>query len=202
MITLKPEQLSPKDNYKLLIGSIVPRPIAFITSKSKENVINGAPFSYFNIVSSRPPMISVSIGRKNGNMKDTARNIKEQNEFVIHIVDKTNVTEINKTAALLPPHESEIDLTNLTLINSDVISVPGIKQTKIRFECTLEKCIELGDGITINTDLIIGKIVRYHVDDNIYLNDKINIDKLQAMSRLAGADYASIGNIQTIERPK
>lgn len=202
MITLDPTNLISHDNYKLLIGSIVPRPIAFITSKSNKNIINGAPFSYFNIVSSKPPLVSVSVGRKNGEMKDTARNILENKEFVIHIVDEDNVKKINKTSASLPPDKSEIEFANLTLTESNFISVPGVKESKIRFECTLERIIELGDEHSINTDLIIGRIVCYHIDKAIYNNGKININKLQPMSRLAGADYATIGDIHTIERPK
>ncbi|CAM5210594.1 Flavin reductase (DIM6/NTAB) family NADH-FMN oxidoreductase RutF OS=Ureibacillus acetophenoni OX=614649 GN=SAMN05877842_11242 PE=3 SV=1 [Ureibacillus acetophenoni] len=81
MITINPKDNGERDNYKLLIGTIIPRPIAFVTTKSDEGVINGAPFSYFNIVSSNPPMISVSISRKNGQLKDTARNIYQSGEF-------------------------------------------------------------------------------------------------------------------------
>lgn len=202
MISLDPTDLTSRDNYKLLIGSVVPRPIAFITSKTKQNVINGAPFSYFNIVTARPPMISVSVGRKDGKMKDTSRNIKQYNEFVVHIVDETNIESVNLTSASLPSHESEINFANLTLVDSDIVSVPGIKESKVRFECKLEHIIELGDEKLINTDLIIGRIVRYHINENIYADGKININKLQAMSRLAGADYATIGDIHTIERPK
>lgn len=202
MVKLNPKDLTTKENYKLLIGSIVPRPIAFITSLSNDNIVNGAPFSYFNIVSSNPPMVSISIGRRSGNMKDTARNINDRKEFVIHLVNKDNVEEINKTAASLSPNESEIKLTSLTLIESETIAVPSIKETPVRFECRLERQIELGENEEIRTDLIIGKITHYHIDPSIYQDGKINIDQLQAMSRLAGADYATIGDIYTIERPK
>ena len=114
LLSIDPSVNTERENYKLLIGSIIPRPIAFVTTISKDGILNGAPFSYFNIVSSNPPMISLSIGRAGGRQKDTARNIIESKEFVVHIVDEQNVEQINQTAANLPPHQSEIELAGLT----------------------------------------------------------------------------------------
>lgn len=201
MLTINPNTISERDNYKLLIGSVIPRPIAFITSQSEEKIVNAAPFSFFNIVSSNPPMLSVSIQRKAGTMKDTARNIKSTGQFVIHIVDDSNVVEVNKTAANLPADESEIDLTNLTLVPSSEIDVPAVKESKIRFECELVQALELGDGDAVGCDFIIGRIIAYHFDESVYQDGKIDPQALQAISRLAGNDYAKIGDIFTIERP-
>lgn len=100
MLSIDPFQLTERENYKFLIGSIIPRPVAFVTSQSKDGVLNGAPFSYFNIVSSNPPMISLSIQRSEGIKKDTARNILEKKEFVVHIVDEQNVRKINENCSL------------------------------------------------------------------------------------------------------
>src|SRR5690606_32125747 len=97
MFSINPKDQSERENYKLMIGTIIPRPIAFVTTQSKDGTLNGAPFSYFNIVSSNPPMISVSIQRNNGNTKDTARNIYDTKEFVVHIVDPENVEKVNAT---------------------------------------------------------------------------------------------------------
>lgn len=201
MLSLNPKSNSERENYKLLIGSIVPRPIAFITSVGEDGTINGAPFSYFNIVSSNPPMVSIAIQRKNGERKDTARNIAEKHEFVVHIVDEDNVDKINITAASLPPNESEIDKADLTLVSSDSISTPGIKEAKVRFECILEQIVELGEEGAITTDLLIGKIVRFHIDESIYEQGRINSDSLKAVSRLAGSNYAKIGEVFSIKRP-
>lgn len=139
MITLLLDQLSRKEAYKLLSGSIVPRPIAFITSLSKENVVNAAPFSFFNVISGHPPLIAVSIGRRDGQMKDTAQHIIDKKEFVVHVSDEDMIEDINETAATLPREESELDRTGLHQVESHVISVPGIKEARIRFECQLEK---------------------------------------------------------------
>lgn len=202
MLSIDPIALTERENYKLLIGSIIPRPIAFVTSLSDEGTLNGAPFSYFNIVSSNPPLISVSIQRAVGEQKDTARNILHSKEFVIHIVDEDNVQKINETAASLPPDKSEIELVQLTPVKSVKVAVPGIKEAKIRLECKLEQALELGGEDGPGCDLIIGKIVQFHIDPTIYQKGKIDPKGLGAVSRLAGINYAKLGDIFSIERPK
>lgn len=199
--SIDPSTNTERENYKLLIGSIIPRPIAFVTTTSKEGILNGAPFSYFNIVSSNPPMISLAIQRSNGRQKDTARNIIESHEFVIHIVDEQNVEKINQTAASLPSDQSEIELSGLTPVKSTKVTVPGVMEAKIRMECTLEHSLELGGSDSPVVDLIIGKVIQFHIENDIYENGRINPMGLRAVSRLAGHDYAVIGDIFTIERP-
>lgn len=201
MISIDPKQNSERDNYKLLIGSIIPRPIAFVTTQSEDEIVNGAPFSYFNIVSSNPPMVSLAIQRTGGRVKDTARNIYGNQQFVVHIVDDENVAKINETAASLPAAESEIELANLTLVPSEYISVPGVKEAKVRMECRLIQAIPLG-GEEPGSDLFIGEVVRFHIDEAIYENGRIDPKGLNAISRLAGSSYATIGDIFSIERPK
>lgn len=102
MISVNPEGLSERENYKFLTGSIIPRPVALVTTQSETGVFNIAPFSFFNIVSSNPPMISVSVQRKKGVSKDTARNAIETGEFVVHITDEDNVVDANQTAKRTP----------------------------------------------------------------------------------------------------
>lgn len=201
LITIDPTNNTERENYKLLIGSIIPRPIAFITSQSNDDILNGAPFSYFNIVSSNPPMVSIAIQHSSSGRKDTTKNILTSGEFVVHIVDEGNVEKINQTAATLPRQKSEISLANLTPINSVTLDVPGIKEAKIRMECVLEHSIELGDSHSPSSDLIIGKVVQFHIDPSIYRQGRIDPRGLGAISRLAGHDYAKIGDIFTIERP-
>jgi len=204
MISIHPEDQSERDNYKLLIGTIIPRPVAFVTTCSNQGIVNGAPFSYFNIVSSNPPMVSIAVQRPNGRLKDTARNIYDSKEFVVHIVDEDNVAAINKTAASLPPDESEIELAGLSQVDSVVIQVPGIKEAKVRMECRLVQAIPLGgtqEGMA-GSDLFIGEVVMFHIDQSIYEDGRIDARELNAVSRLAGNNYAKIGDIFSIERPK
>ncbi|ETT48478.1 MULTISPECIES: flavin reductase family protein [unclassified Paenibacillus] len=196
MITIDPQQGTERDNYKLLVGTIIPRPIAFVTTLSEDGILNGAPFSYFNIVSSNPPMISVSIQHAGGQSKDTARNIKQMKEFVVHIVDQQNVGQVNMTATPLPPDQSEVTLAGMTPVDSLRIKVPGVQEAKVRMECVLEHSLELP-----NNDLMIGRIVQFHLDEAIYEQGRINPVALGAVSRLAGNSYAGIGEIFEIERP-
>ncbi|WP_239719741.1 MULTISPECIES: flavin reductase family protein [unclassified Mammaliicoccus] len=201
MREIRPEVLSQKENYKLLIGSIIPRPIALVTTESDDNVLNIAPFSFFNVVSSDPPILSIAVQRVNGEMKDTARNIIQNKEAVVHIVDTDNVRDTNQTAALLSHEESELERTNFETVDSVEVSVKGLKQSKVRFEAVLYDDIVIEkDGQPIS-DLLLLEVKYYHFDEGIYDDGYINKEKLKAVSRLAGNDYAEIGHTFTIERP-
>lgn len=201
MKSIKPEELTERDNYKFLIGSVIPRPIAVVTSLSDEGVLNIAPFSYFNIVTSNPPILSVSIQRKSGMMKDTTRNILALQEAVIHIADEENIVDINQTAANLEASESELELTRFTTSPSKLVQVPQINEMKIKMEVSLFEHVPITvDGQT-NTDLLLLKVEQYHIEDELYYEGRIDPDRLKPMSRLAGNDYASLGQRTTIPRP-
>ncbi|NWK83217.1 flavin reductase family protein [Staphylococcus sp. GSSP0090] len=193
--------LTKQQNYKLLSGSIIPRPVAFVTTQDKDGNLNAAPFSFFNVVCSAPPMIMISTARSQGKRKDTSLNIEETGSFVVHITDELTVEEINKTAAPIDRKENELDRTQLTCVNSDLVPVPGIEQAKIRMECKLNQLITLGDEQE-GSDLIIGEVVMYHIDDAVYFDDsKIDAQALSPVARLAGNDYAVLGKPFTIKRP-
>ncbi|MFF2890311.1 flavin reductase family protein [Paenibacillus sp. NPDC057967] len=203
MIVIDPEHQSAQDNYKLLIGSIIPRPIALVTTLSADGVLNAAPFSFFNIVSSNPPMVSVSVQRKNGIQKDTARNAAAQDAFVVHIADETYVEAMNATAAQVASDVSEVELAGLTAVASDRIKVPGVLEASIRMECVLEHALPLGGTEDSPAcDLLIGRVVRFHIADSLYENGRIDPDGLKPVSRLAGHDYAKLGERFTLARPE
>ncbi|OGX78670.1 hypothetical protein A6395_10880 [Exiguobacterium sp. SH31] len=201
MLSIDPTALTERDTYKFLIGSIVPRPIAFVTTRNGD-VVNAAPFSYFNIIASNPPLVSVSIQRKDGVMKDTARNAVATEELVIHIVDETNVALVNETAASLGPEESELDRTTFTLEPSDVIETPGVKEAKIRMECKLHHHVPIEHDGKVTADVLIARVVRFHVDPELYQAGRIDAAQLAPVSRLAGDFYAKLGEQFEIERPK
>lgn len=202
MISIDPTSQSARDNYKLLIGSIIPRPIAFVSTLSEEGILNAAPFSFFNIVTADPPMVSVSVQRKEGVQKDTARNAAAKGEFVVHISDESYIEAINETAANVPPDVSEVALAGLTAVASERVSVPGIAEASIRMECVLEQTIPLGglEGAPA-CDLLIGRVVCFHVADELYENGRIDAEALKPVSRLAGSDYAKLGEMFSLERP-
>lgn len=203
MKSIDPNDLPARENYKFLTGTVIPRPVAFVTTLSDEGIVNAAPYSFFNIVSSNPPMIAVSVQRMDGEMKDTSKNAIAKNEFVVHISDETYIEEINKTAKPLPSNQSELNETSLTTVESTKVSVPGIKEASVRLECTLEKVVSLGEeGKSPSGDLIIGRVVQYHIREDLYENGRIDPKGLAPVSRLAGSSYAKLGDLFDIERPK
>ena len=202
MIALDIHQLTSHERAKLLKGVIVPRPIVFITSLSESGVLNGAPFSYFSLLSTEPPLISVSIQRsETGELKDSSRNILQQKAFVVHVVDETNIQQVNATAAHLPPDISEIDLVGFTTVDSLQISVSGIAEAKVRLECILEQSLPLGDETKPSCDLIIARIVQCHIDEKVYQQGCIDTTVLAPIGKLAGNNYTKLGQLFQIQRP-
>ncbi|GGE45861.1 hypothetical protein GCM10011391_25890 [Pullulanibacillus camelliae] len=197
---IEPKQQSIQDTYKLLIGAVVPRPIAFITTQNESGLVNAAPFSFFNVLCSDPALIGVSIARKdNGDRKDTAANIVTSKAFVVHIVDETNIQLVNQTAIDFPKDYSEVKEFGLTLKESHTIAVPGVKEAKIRLECTLHQLIPLGKGPT--NELFIGEVIGIDIDDALYDHGKIPEQVLQPIGRLAGTSYTKLGETFSIPRP-
>lgn len=204
MFTRLSSQLTERENYKLLIGSIIPRPVAVVSTLTEKGNLNIAPFSYFNIVSSNPPIVSLAVQRKNEQMKDTAKNILIRKEAIIQVLDEQNVVEVNKTAATLPQEESELTLTNLTTKTNRDDSIPPINESKIVFETDLYDHLEIKNEQEVTADLFLLKIHTYQLNEEVYdpVSGKIDPKKLQPVSRLAGNDYATLGKIFTIPRPK
>lgn len=180
--------------YQFLSSIIVPRPIAFITTKDKNGIVNAAPFSFFNAVCSHPPIISVAIGRREGNQrKDTSHNIHSTKEFVINICSIEHAKAVSLAGKDYPPTVSEIDLTNLSLIPSVKISVPRIANTLIQMECHFLQSIEIGEHVT---DLILGQVVNAHLHKDILTSKgRMDFEKLNPLVRLAGTTYAKIHEI-------
>lgn len=198
---LDPKDLTQRENYKLLIGSIIPRPVAVVSTQSADGIVNIAPFSFFNIVSSEPVILSLAIQRKEGELKDTARNLLATKEAVVHILDQTNVQEANKTAALLPADQSELTVSGFTTTISKTIAVPGLKEASVRLETILHQHVPIKKDQQITADLLLLEVVGYQVAEDVYQDGKIDPRALQAVSRLAGNSYATIGEIFDIKRP-
>jgi flavin reductase (DIM6/NTAB) family NADH-FMN oxidoreductase RutF len=202
-VIIDPNKQSPKDTYKLLIGTVVPRPIAFVTSRNAEGVVNAAPFSFFNVLTAAPPLIYVSVGRNpSGKMKDTAANITENKEFVVHVTNEDNLEAVNFTSMDYPPEYDEVKEAGLTLHRSHAISVPGVEEAKIRMECVLHRWIPLGYEQSPSNDMLIGEVVCFDIDDDIYSDGKILTHGLKPIGRLAGTNFAKLGETFSIPRPK
>ncbi|EAG9220688.1 hypothetical protein AJL11_06985 [Listeria monocytogenes] len=205
MTVFKSADLSQKENYKFLTGSIIPRPIAFVTTLAEDGAtVNAAPFSFFNVVSSDPAIVSIAVQRANGEQKDTARNAAFTKELNIHIVSESFVEEMNKTAARLAPDVSEIDKTSLHLEQVPGMKTPKISVANIVLTAKLEQIIPIkNDAGEIVSDLILARILTYDFADEVFDSEHHYIlpEKLAPVARLAGNDYTQLGNIFRIERP-
>ncbi|WHX42643.1 flavin reductase family protein [Mesobacillus sp. AQ2] len=194
-----PDDLSTKEMYKLLTGSVVPRPIAWVSTISEDGVHNLAPFSFFTVASRQPPMLCISIGpgvgEREGTEKDTLVNIRSSKEFVINIVSTPLGNEMQKSSENLPEKINEFDEAGLSAIKSDLVKPMRIKESPINIECKLEQIIPLGSD-----NLIIGRVVNYHIRDEFYLgNYKVDLEKLQPLGRLAG-NYSESKEFFTLPR--
>jgi flavin reductase (DIM6/NTAB) family NADH-FMN oxidoreductase RutF len=199
---LKPEEMSIKDNYKLIIGSILPRPIALVSTLSLDGVPNLAPFSFFTGLTSKPATIGFApaLKGKEGEKKDTLANVESSKEFVVNIVTESISDQMVKTASDVAPDVDEFKMAGLTAIGSEVVKPPRVKESPINLECKLYQVVYIGDGTAGSGAFVIGEIVAYHIDDDIYNEGKIDTALLRPVGRLAGQDYTTLGRRFTMER--
>ncbi len=203
MISLDPQQIGTTSTYKLLIGAIVPRPIAFVSTVSPEGKGNLAPFSFFNGVSSNPPAVMIAITRKkNGEKKDTLLNIEATRQFVVNIVSEGIVEPMNQCSAEYPYGVDEMLKVGLTPLPSEKVKPARVKESAIHFECELYNTLEVGDGSEGSSTIVIGKILQVHVRAEVYQDGKILIDELKPISRLGGPSYGKTTDIFNLPRPK
>jgi flavin reductase (DIM6/NTAB) family NADH-FMN oxidoreductase RutF len=189
------------DNYKFLIGSILPRPIAVISTLNSNGTNNVAPFSFFTAVSAQPMIIAFCpmIRTSTGTMKDTPINILREKEFVVNIVHEDIVQQINQTSQELPYGEDEFILAGLTPIDSTVIKAKRIKESLIHFECLFRDRLNYGDHPGAG-QIITGEVVRVHIAEEILENGRIITSKLKPIGRGAGNDWFRCNDVFTLER--
>tara|TARA_B100000029_G_scaffold437747_1_gene453157 strand:- start:4329 stop:4949 length:621 start_codon:yes stop_codon:yes gene_type:complete len=188
---IDPKTQNFSENHKLMIGSILPRPIAFVSTCSLNGIFNLAPFSYFNGVCSKPPTIVFAPARRgyDGKTKDTLDNIRETGEFAVNIVSEDIAEKMVDCSTDFEPEISEFDIAKLTPLTCQKIKAPMVKESKVRFECILNKIVSIGKPEPGGGFVVIGTIVLFHIDDDIYNDGKINIEKLQPIGRLSGNKY-------------
>jgi flavin reductase (DIM6/NTAB) family NADH-FMN oxidoreductase RutF len=193
---IDPAELGAEKAYRLLTGIVVPRPIAWVTSLSQAGTVNLAPFSAFTFVSPKPPMLAISVGRKSGVYKDTARNILDREEYVIHIADSPLMSAVHESSAEHPPEVSEVEVLGLETTPSDHIAVPRLTAAPVAMECRFRQCLEFGDT---RSRLIVGEVVAFHIKDDLLANGKIETESLDPIARIAGPRYARLGEIFTLK---
>lgn len=203
MISIIPENLTWKDSYKLYTGSILPRPIALVSTISKEGIPNLAPFSNFCGVCPQPFTVAFAplIRPEDGTKKDTTRNIEETGQFVINIVTEDIVTKVNDTSIEFAPDIDEFRETGLTPIPSSKVAPYRVKESPIQMECVLENILTFGEGAG-SSNLVIGRVVQIHIEDVLYKEGKIDLATLKPVGRLSGEYYAKMTDLFTLKRPE
>jgi flavin reductase (DIM6/NTAB) family NADH-FMN oxidoreductase RutF len=193
---IDPAYLDAETAYRLITGVVVPRPIAWVTSLSATGVLNLAPFSAFTFVSPKPPMLAISVGRKGGIYKDTAQNILNNEEYVVHIADSSLMTAVHESSTEHPPDVSEVEELRLSTLPGERIKVPRLAAAPIAMECRFRQCLEFGET---RSRLIVGEVLVFHIRDGLLNNGKIETEALDPIARIAGPRYAKMGEIVTLK---
>ncbi len=183
------EELSPKQAYRVLEAVVVPRPIAFITTVSPEGIIRATPHSFFNVVNEDPPMVMFSAGTRELGKICTVLNVETTNEFVVNVVTEKILDQVVAASAHYPRKVSELDVTKLRTVPSEVVHPPRIADSPVNLECRLWRQIPLKRNGNV---LTIGEVVVIHVDDSLLTRGKPDVTKLDTIGRLAGDWFAPI----------
>ena len=209
-----PTEMKERDAYQLLIGSVVPRPIAFISSIAPDGTRNLAPFSFFMGLTGDPPTIAVSVNRKGfrrdrttgeivqaGLSKDTRYNIEATGEFVVNLVTEEIGEAMNKTGADYPAAMDEFEIAGLIAIPSQIVKAPRVAESPINMECKLQQIINVGREGN-QTGLIIAEVLLWHIKDE-YLTERgtIDVHKLHPIARLSANWYSTTRDLFELIRP-
>ncbi len=200
MIQLDPVDLQRNEIYKLLIGAVVPRPIAWVASMDAQGRRNLAPFSYFNIACIEPPMLVFCPQRRlDGTKKVTLLNVEATGEFVLHIVSEELVMHMNQTSANYPYGVDEFEQARLLAAPSSRVAPPRLAAAAIAFECQVEQIVHVGGAM--GADLVIGRVLLIHVRDDVWQDGYIMLEALKPVARLAGNGYARVTDTFELPRP-
>jgi|SRR5277367_5216901 len=206
---IDPKEISPRELHKVLIGSILPRPIAWVSTIGSSGKLNLAPFSFFTVASVNPPVIcfspqyinTVQVGDHTEVVpKDTLRNVRETKEFVVNIVSRNLVEKMNQTSGDYPPDQSEFEAAGLTPVPSQMVLPPRVGESLVNLECKLHQIIEFGKQ-PLSGNLIFGDIVCIHLDEKVYKQGHIDVDILQPVGRMGGFWFSTVTDRFEIPRP-
>ena len=198
---LDPQTMSPSALYHTMVSVIVPRPIAWVSTKSAQGQLNLAPYSFFTGVTANPPSVVFSpVNKNDGSKKDTVQNIEANGQFVINVVPHRLAEQMNLTSADFEYGVSEFEKAGLTEKPSEKVEPPGVLESPIQVECELMQIVPVGEGPGA-ANLVIGRILMLHVADDVLVEGRIDANKLDAIGRMGGANYARTTETFTVERP-
>ena len=193
--SLRAQDLDPEACYKLMSGLVVPRPIAWISTHNSDGLINLAPFSCYTFVCSKPPMVGINIGRRDGELKDTARNIHDTQDFVVNIGDESMLEAMHRSADEYAAVESETHLLGLESIASDIVGTPRLRDVPASMECRLHSVQEFGET---RAQFIVGEVLAFHFREGVCVNGKVDLAKLKPVGRIGGLQYCKIDTLVTM----
>lgn len=182
------EELSYRESYRLLVNTVVPRPIALVTSLDARGTANAAPFSFFNVMGHDPPVLVLGIERRGpGVPKDTLRNITERGEFVVNLVNEAIAEAMNVCAVDFPPDVDELERAGLTAAPSAKVSVPRVLESPVSLECATREVLQLGE----ERRLVVGDVKALHVADEYYDPEKgyVLTERLGLIGRMHGRGW-------------
>ncbi len=200
MVNICPKDLEWRDAYRLLMNTIVPRPIALVSTIGENGIFNLAPFSGFGSMSIRPYLVHVNIGRqRDGQKKDTLVNIEFSKDFVINVVNEALAEAMNQSSAEYPRDMDEFKETGLTPVKADIVKPPMVAESPVNMECQLVQILTFGE-LPKQNSVIIGEVVQVHIKDELYVNGEIQMSALNALGRLGGNLYCRTTDIFEMER--
>jgi flavin reductase (DIM6/NTAB) family NADH-FMN oxidoreductase RutF len=203
MLSINPENQKISELYKLMTGIIVPRPVALVSTIDREGVPNVAPFSFFNGVGANPPTVLFcpTLRSRGDNRNDTLRNVEQTGEFVINIVSEAIADAANAAAAEVGPEVDEFQLAGLTPLASEVVRAPRVLESPAHMECKLMQIIFTGQQAGAGV-VVLGEVVRFHVQSELFDNFRVDPIKLNAVGRMAGNSWVNTHDIFEQQRPK
>jgi flavin reductase (DIM6/NTAB) family NADH-FMN oxidoreductase RutF len=208
-MNIRPSQLSHKEIYNLILNSVAPRPIAWVSTVSASGQPNLAPFSFFNCVCTAPPLLAFAPGLRPpkqadsaaGEPKDTLRNIRETKEFVISIVTYDLAEAMNQTSGEYDASINEFELARIASAPSQVVKVPRVAASPVSFECKLYQILDFSPSPE-SSSLVIGEIVSIHVDKAHMKDGRLDRDSLDLIGRMGGIQYTRTTQRFEMVRPK
>jgi flavin reductase (DIM6/NTAB) family NADH-FMN oxidoreductase RutF len=181
--------MSRRERYKLLTGSVIPRPIAFVTTLNENRSVNAAPFSQFIIIAADPGLLGFSVGPGAARIKDTLRNVRRTGEFVINTVPEDLAATVQFCADHEIPDQSELELAGLTPLASELVATPRVAETLIQFECRLERIVEFGSAPNA---LVVGRVVLMHARHGLVRDGRVDAAACRMLGRIGGRNYCRV----------
>jgi flavin reductase (DIM6/NTAB) family NADH-FMN oxidoreductase RutF len=204
MLHIEPKDISVPEVHKLLLGGVGPRPIALVSTLSKEGIPNLTPFSFFNAFGSNPPIIAFSPSRRgrNATLKDTYYNLMDNGECVVQSVTYPMAEQISLASTEYPPEINEFVKSGLTPIDSDIVKPKRVKESPFQMECRLREMRSFGEGGS-SANIAICEVLKFHVAEDIFRDGIIHPDLIDLVARMSGNFYsrASGDSIFEIEKP-